>query len=35
MPKVNGTTYPYTEAGKKKAKEAAKKTGKSMKKKRK
>lgn len=35
MPMVNGKKYAYTEAGKKKAKEAAKKTGKSIKKKRK
>jgi len=35
MPMVNGKKYAYTEAGKKKAKAAAKKTGKSMKKKRK
>ena len=32
MPKVNGKTYPYTAAGKKAAKTAAKKTGKKMKK---
>lgn len=35
MPMVNGKKYAYTEAGKKKAKAAAKKTEKSMKKKRK
>ena len=35
MPMVNGKKYAYTEAGKKKAKAAAKKTGKPMKKKRK
>jgi|TARA_A100001035_G_scaffold205122_1_gene165228 hypothetical protein len=32
MPKVNGKKYPYTAAGKKAAKAAAKKTGKKIKK---
>ena len=32
MPNVNGKKYPYTAAGKKAAKTAAKKTGKKMKK---
>ena len=31
MPMVNGKKYPYTEEGKKKAKAAAKKTGKKVK----
>ena len=31
MPKVNGKKYPYTAAGKKAAKSAAKKTGKKIK----